>query len=100
MSGGGGGGGGSSSFVKKKPSKTRIPAGCKASLHNGQLLVSTGIASVDALLGAGRRGGWYRDHGVMTARATRDRRRRPGRHAASCRFVPRCAAPSPSRSLP
>jgi hypothetical protein len=49
-------GGGGSSFVKRgadKAAKPRLPPGTRPSLHNNTLLVSSGVPSLDSLLGGG-----------------------------------------------
>lgn len=43
----------SSSFKKKLSSKPSHPRGCRPSLYNAQLLVSSGVPSMDSLLGGG-----------------------------------------------
>ena len=40
-----------SSFKKKVSSKTNYPRGTRPSFHNSSLLLSTGVPSLDALLG-------------------------------------------------
>ncbi|KAF9914453.1 Elongator subunit elp4 [Lobosporangium transversale] len=43
-----------SSFKKRVPSaQTSLPAGCRLSAYNGQVLISTGIPSLDDILGGG-----------------------------------------------
>lgn len=42
----------STSFKKKASGKPSHPRGTRPSLHNAQLLVSTGVPSMDALLGS------------------------------------------------
>ncbi|XP_065647576.1 elongator complex protein 4 isoform X2 [Hydra vulgaris] len=44
----------STSFVKKTTrGRTNLPAGTKVSLHNSQLLISTGVPSLDTFIGGG-----------------------------------------------
>ncbi|KAG0004201.1 Elongator subunit elp4 [Entomortierella chlamydospora] len=43
-----------SSFKKRVPSaQTSLPAGCRLSAYNGQVLISTGVPSLDDILGGG-----------------------------------------------
>ncbi|KAF9113391.1 Elongator subunit elp4 [Mortierella sp. AM989] len=43
-----------SSFKKRVPSaQTNLPAGCRLSAYNGQVLISTGVPSLDDILGGG-----------------------------------------------
>ncbi len=39
-----------SSFVRKAPTKRQCPPGTKLSVHNGQLLVSSGLHDFDDIL--------------------------------------------------
>ncbi|KAF9979116.1 Elongator subunit elp4 [Actinomortierella ambigua] len=42
-----------SSFKKRVPSAVVLPAGCRLSAYNGQVLISTGVPSLDDILGGG-----------------------------------------------